>query len=274
MKMVWMHERMRRHSVSGVVLALVLALQACSLDEVEPPGELFGPSELGTALTLRASPDWVVADNTSVSDVVATLRGPNGQPLGGRAIVFTLLDQGGTNAMIGELSTITGQVIASGQTATAVTNGSGVAQVRFSAPARTDILSQTSVQIAARPSGDDANAAIYRVVRVEVIPAEPRLFPPNPDNAAPSCSFVVQATTPLNPDGSYPKGSQILFQSTSSDTAPGFIARYEWDFGDGTGDLKPDVNHSYGITGTYTVTHTVTDNNGASASCTKAITVK
>jgi hypothetical protein len=255
-------------------LMLLLGFQACSLEEVAEIPELTGPSELGLALTLRASPDWVVADNTSVSDVVATLRGPNGQPIGGRLILFTLADSGGIPAMIGELSTITGQVIASGQSATAVTNGSGVAQVRFSAPARTDIIASTTVMIAARPSGDDANAALYRTVKVEIVPAEPRLFPPNPDNTGPTCGFVTQPSLPPAADGTWPKGFQILFQSTSSDTAPGFIARYEWDFGDGTGDLKPDVNHSYGPTGTYTVTHTVTDNNGASASCTKAITVK
>jgi PKD repeat protein len=166
-------------------------------------------------------------------------------------------------AGIGELSTVGGQVIASGQAATAVTNGSGVAQVRFSAPARTDILTQTSVSIAGRPTGDDANAAIYKTVRVEVVPAEPRLFPPNPGNTAPTCSFTTQPSRGPNPDGSYPPGFQILFQSTSSDGSGGRIVRYEWNFGDGTGDLKPDTNHAYGPTGTYTVTHTATDNNGA-----------
>lgn len=263
----------RRQAPKALPLVLLLlGLQACSLEEVAIP-ELGGPSELGNALTLRANPDWVIADNTSVSDIVATLRGPNGQPVGGRLILFTLADSSAIPAMIGELSTVSGQVIASGQSATAVTNGSGVAQVLFSAPARTDILSATTVVIAARPSGTDANAAIYRTVRVEVVPAEPRLFPPNPANAGPTCSFTMQPSLGPNPDGSYPRGFQILFQSTSSDP-DGRIVRYEWDFGDGTGDLKPDVNHAYGPAGTYIVTHIVTDNNGAANSCTKPITVK
>ena len=263
----------RRQSPKALPLVLLLlGLQACSMETVEIP-ELTGPSELALALTLRANPDWVVADNESVSSIVATLRGPNGQPIGGRVILFTLADASAIPAMIGELSSVTGQVIASGQSATAVTNGSGVAQVRFSAPARTDILSATTVVIAARPQGDDANAAIYRTVRVEVVPAEPRLFPPRDGNSAPTCGFVTQPSVGPNPDGSFPTGFQILFQSTSSDS-DGRIVRYEWNFGDGNGDLKSDVNHAYGFAGTYTVIHSVTDNNGAIASCSRAFTIK
>lgn len=265
---------MRRQSFKALPLLLLLGLQACGLETVDIP-ELTGPSELALALTLRANPDFVVADNESVSEIVATLRGPNGQPLGGRGILFTIADASGIQAAIGELSTVTGEVIAGGQVATAVTNSTGVAQVRFSAPARTDILSATTVSIAARPMGDDANAAIYRTVRVEVVPAEPRLFPPRPGNTLPTCSFITQPTRGPHPDGSgaFPIGFQILFQSTSSD-ADGRIVRYEWDFGDGTGDLKPDVNKAYGLAGTYTVTHSVTDNNGGVASCTRAFVVK
>lgn len=269
---------MRRQSARALPLVLLLlGFQACGLEKVENAPDLSGPSELGLALTVRANPDWVVADNESVSDITATLRGPNGQPLGGRGILFVLADASAKPAAIGELSTVTGEVIAGGQSATAVTNSSGVAQVRFSAPARTDILSATSVVIGARPMGDDANAAIYRTVRVEVVPAESRLFPPNPDNKPPTCAFAVQPS--VGPGGvlfRYPVGFQILFQSTSSD-ADGRIVRYEWNFGDDAGpgsvDTKPDVNHAYGRTGAFTVTHRVTDNNGAQVTCTQAVTI-
>lgn len=262
----------RRGTKALPLVALLLGLQACGLEKVDIP-ELGGPSELALSLQMRANPDWVVADNVSTSDIVATLRGPNGQPIGGRTILFTLLSEGGIPAMIGELSTVSGQVIASGQSATAVTNGSGVATVRLSAPARTDILTQTSVQVAARPQGGDANEAVYRTVRVEIVPAEPRLFPPNPENNTPTCNFVTQPTFGPNPDGSFPRGFQILFQSTASDP-DGRIVRYEWDFGDGTGDLKPDVNHAFGGTGTFTVIHSVTDNNGGLATCFRDFVVK
>ena len=64
------------------------------------------------------------------------------------------------------------------------------------------------------------------------------------------------------------------FQSTASDpTAGGSIVRYEWDFGDGTVDDKPNVNKAYPVAGTYVVQHTVVDNNGAKGSCT-ALSIK
>jgi hypothetical protein len=273
MNMLRTRESLGRKKRGFLVLALLVGLQGCSLDKVEVPG-LSGPSELALSLTLKANPDFVVADNQSVAQIVATLRGPNSQPVGGRAILFNISDPTGTPALLGELSSVTGQVIASGQSATAVTNAQGVAIVNFAAPARTDILSDTSVRVAARPVADDANGAVDRFVVVQVIPAEPRLFPPNSGNTAPKCSFVVQQAIGPNADGSYPAGFQILFQSTSSD-ADGFIARYEWNFGDGNGDLKSDVNHAYGAAGAYKVTHQVTDNNGAIGTCTPVtITVK
>jgi PKD repeat protein len=133
--------------------------------------------------------------------------------------------------------------------------------VIYKAPARTDFTSNGSVLIAARPVGTDANAAVYRTVRIELRSAEGRLFPPNPDNVAPNCAIVVQAPFGMKTNTS------ILFQTNSSDP-DGSIVRYFWDFGDGspTSD-KPDVEHHYSSAGNYTVTHIVTDNNGLQTDC-------
>lgn len=53
----------------------------------------------------------------------------------------------------------------------------------------------------------------------------------------------------------------------------GFITSYVWSFGDGNGAQGSRVTHSYGTAGSYTVTLTVTDNVGQSASSTKSIVV-
>src|SRR5262245_36116377 len=129
-----------RQIKSLVVVGSLLLMQACGLEEVQIPENLVGPAGQGVMVKLGAVPDFVVADNESQSQVTATVFGPDGRPLAGRAIIFEITNPSGIIALIGELTTITGTQIASGQSATAVTNGNGVATVTFSAPARTDIL--------------------------------------------------------------------------------------------------------------------------------------
>jgi hypothetical protein len=263
-----------RKTQALLVLASLLLFQACGLEEVQIPADLIGPSGQGINVKLGANPDWVVADNESQSQVTATVYGPDGRPIAGRGVIFEITNPDGIIALIGELTTITGQQIASGQSATAVTNASGVATVTFSAPARTDILSPTNVLVRARIQGDDYSGARWGTVGIQVLPAEGRTFPPKDTNSDPTCGFVVQPSITPNNDGTYPAGFQILFQSTATDS-DGFIARYEWNFGDGTVDLKPDVNHAYAASGSYVVVHVVTDNNGGVSVCpTVTITVK
>lgn len=59
----------------------------------------------------------------------------------------------------------------------------------------------------------------------------------------------------------------------SSTDADGTIATRNWDFGDATSATAQNPAHTYGTAGTYNVSLTVTDNGGATASITKAVTV-
>jgi hypothetical protein len=245
-------------------VALAMTLGACSLDEVEPPA-LDGPSELGISLQVTATPDILLANGFSTSVIQVTARGPNGQALGNREIVFTIADGDGRTADIGTF-------IAPpsfrdlGTAITVRTNGQGVAQAVYEAPARTDATANRRVTVQARPVGNDAFSALYRTAAIELRMPEPRLFPANPGNTAPACNFAVQA-----PNG-FRAGTTILFQSTSSD-ADGSIVRYEWFFTDGSVDDSPDIAHVFRSAGLYQVTHVVTDNNGAQSACAADITV-
>ena len=241
-----------RAAVAAV--CLLLALAGCGLDKVTVPG-LSGPSELGLSFKLTVSPDILTADGISTASVQVAVRGPNGQPLGGRDIFFAITDEGGTFADIGSLSSNR-----------AVSNGNGIAQVIYTAPARTDFTANGSILILARPVTDDANGQIYREVRLELRSPEPKLFPPKNGNKGPNCAFTAE-----DPEGLF-VGKPILFQDTSTDT-DGFIVRYVWDFGDGTRDDKPDVVHYYTFAATYTVNHKVTDNNGADGFCFTTFTI-
>ncbi|MGZ4735392.1 MAG: PKD domain-containing protein [Acidimicrobiia bacterium] len=64
----------------------------------------------------------------------------------------------------------------------------------------------------------------------------------------------------------------VTFTSTSTDS-DGTIAGAQWNFGDGTTGAGTPNQHTYIQAGTYTVTLTVTDNSGATASTTQSVTV-
>lgn len=66
----------------------------------------------------------------------------------------------------------------------------------------------------------------------------------------------------------------ITFNASSSYDPDGYIISYYWDFGDGTNATGIVVSHHYKMTGNYTVTLTVTDNDGQSSSLSKIIWCK
>jgi len=70
-------------------------------------------------------------------------------------------------------------------------------------------------------------------------------------------------------------GLTVNFDASSSYDPDGQIIKYEWDFGDGTSATtsSPIVQHTYTQSGNYTVTLTVTDNDGLKSSTTEIITV-
>jgi PKD repeat protein len=83
---------------------------------------------------------------------------------------------------------------------------------------------------------------------------------PPPPNQPPNADFTSSAS-----------GLTASFTSTSTDD--GTITGYAWDFGDGTTGSGPAPQHTYATAGTYTVTLTVTDDQGATGTATKDVTV-
>lgn len=292
----------RRLSPFGVgltaAMAAVLALAGCGLDEIKIP-EMDGPAELGTSLRLTAVPDVITADGFSTSLVTVQLRDQNGRALAGRDIFFAVADSTGRFADVGSFRTSNGP----GTGATVRTDANGVASIVYTAPARTDATANQTVLITARPVSNDFEGQIYRTVRIELRSAEPRFFAPNPTNLGPSCGFTVEiptgscigqtpAPTPTPTPTASPTATptaappapdrgcvvrvntSVLFQSTAFDRDGGTIVRYFWDFGNGRQADHADVATSYNRAGSYTVTHVVTDNNGAQSACQATIVVQ
>ncbi|HEC82376.1 MAG TPA: PKD domain-containing protein [Thermoplasmatales archaeon] len=65
----------------------------------------------------------------------------------------------------------------------------------------------------------------------------------------------------------------VRFNASLSGDYNGYIVSYKWNFGDGTNGIGKIVNHTYAEGGYYTVTLTVTDDDGATNSTTKQIIV-
>jgi PKD repeat protein len=237
-------------------LTLALAMTGCGLDEVDVP-ELDGPSTFGISLLLTVSKDVLVADGRDFAVVTATVRGPDGRPAPNLDVFFAIADEDGNFADIGVIVGSNGP----GTGATVRTNAQGVAQVLYEAPPRTDATANQTVLVRARIVGTDFNGQTYRSVRIELRSAEPRLFPANPSNIPPNCDFI---TEPLV--GPFRANQVIGFHSISNDP-DGVIVRYEWNFGDGTSGDSPDTAKVYRTPGSYTVTHSVIDDDGGRMSC-------
>jgi PKD repeat protein len=64
----------------------------------------------------------------------------------------------------------------------------------------------------------------------------------------------------------------VAVDAAGSTDPDGSIAAYEWTFGDGASASGVTANHAYLTTGAFTVTLTVRDNRGATASATRTVT--
>ncbi|WP_420120741.1 PKD domain-containing protein [Nakamurella sp.] len=87
---------------------------------------------------------------------------------------------------------------------------------------------------------------------------------PPPVNAAPVANFTATVN-----------GLQVAFDGTGSTDSDGTISAYSWSFGDTTNDpvTTATASHTYAVGGTYTVELTVTDDDGATATTSKQVTV-
>jgi PKD repeat protein len=85
-----------------------------------------------------------------------------------------------------------------------------------------------------------------------------------PGNVPPTASFDYSCTA-----------ADCSFTSTSSDAAPGTITAHEWTFGDGGTSNVVSPSYRYGVTAPadFTVALTVTDNEGATDTETRTISV-
>lgn len=232
-----------RHSL--VVAVVGLLATGCNVKKTEAP-ELSGPSELGTAITLRATPDTLPQDGFSQSQILIEARDAHGQPLrslGVRAEIAV----GGVLQDFGLLSS-----------KNLMTGGDGRASVTYTAPKSvTTIDRQTTVSILVTPDGWDARNQVPRSVDIRLVPTG--VITP-PTNVAPDFE--------ISNDG--PTQMQVVTFIVEVD--PKYIS-YTWDFGDGSTGSGPSVEHQFRDAGDFAVTLTVADATGARFSRSKVVSV-
>jgi hypothetical protein len=93
-----------------------------------------------------------------------------------------------------------------------------------------------------------------------------------------SYSFTIAAgnippVADAGPDQTAAFGATVTFNGSGSYDPDGSIVSYGWNFGDGSTGTGEITTHAYSTDGTYTVTLTVTDNDGATGNDTAIVTV-
>ena len=85
-------------------------------------------------------------------------------------------------------------------------------------------------------------------------------------NQSPTASFTANPTSGVAPLG-------VAFNASNSSDSDGSIISYTWDFKDGDTGNGETITHTFSSAGSYTVSLIVTDNDGATDTTTKNITV-
>lgn len=85
------------------------------------------------------------------------------------------------------------------------------------------------------------------------------------EQQAPFADFIY---SPLNP-GTY---EPVVFADQSSDS-DGTVVGWSWNFGDGETSVSQNPTHQYSVAGNYTITFTVTDDDGNTNSSSQDVTI-
>lgn len=142
-------------------------------------------------------------------------------------------------------SATTGWTLPGGQTQRALALGTGPGRV-------TSVASDSNAPapLGATPRVTATASSSIRKATMWTVVLEPD--PESDPNVAPVASFTANC----------PQLTCTVDASGSTDTAPGTVASYAWDFGDGSTGTGVSATHTYATAGQRTVTLTVTDNQG------------
>ena len=230
---------LRRAAV--VVMASLWAV-GCALDSGEGPG-LTGPSGFALSVTATATPDRLPRDGTSQSVITVNVRDAQSRPVSGQRL---------TLAATPSIAALSAQEI--------VTDGNGLATFTLTAPP-SDAIAGNVVTILATPVGSVSGGSVARTIEVSLSGAV--------NTTMPSPSFTVTPTSP--------EVGQVTSFNASATTDEGTACMdnctYVWTFGNEAVKSGRIVTHAFQTAGIQSVTLTVRDAAGGSATIQQNVTV-
>ena len=235
--------------------ALGLAVLAgCTVKSTEAPS-LAGPSTFATAITLRAEPDSIYFDPFTGSTITVEARNEKGQP-----IALNMRAEIRVGGIVQDYGTLSTKLVQTSPT----TGQSRITYFPPAAPTSGTVTTQT-VSIAVTPIGTDAGSETTRTVDIQLVPVG-TIAPRNPDLVA---SFTVSPASP----SAFTTVSFDASASTNKGVVCGTLCGYNWNFGDGTTGTGIKATKEYRSGGSKTVTLTVNDAFGATATAIQTVTV-
>jgi PKD repeat protein len=234
-------------------LAIVLLGSACTVQNTDIPG-LAGPSELGLAIRVEASPDTITRNGYEQSKIIVTARDHNGAPKPDVGIRLDMVYGGAYQ----DLGTLVPRNLRTG--------ADGTATAVYTSPPPTHPLLgglEDIVSIVAVPVGTNAQSSMYHAADIRLMRPGVILAPAD----RPTARFTVTPTpvnldNPVFFDASASCGGQ--FDEAGVCRSSSAIASYQWDFGDGGFASGPRVSHAFAGVGSYSVKLTVTNDRGLS----------
>jgi PKD repeat protein len=256
-----------------LLAAGAVGLAGCTVHEQETPA-LSGPSEFALSFGLTATPDTISHDGSSQSALALSAYDANGRPRAGVTFRLDMFVQG--TAV--DYGTLSGKMI--------VTGSDGVARAMYTAPPPLPagsnlpacatvgaLLPGGCINIVATPVGTNFVTEATQSVEIHLLPLGVVL----PPAQTPTASFTV---TPTSPEAASPAQfdasascAGALNAAGACPSSAGNIVSYAWEFSDGGTASGRVVSHTFNLAQTFSVTLTVTNDRGRSASTTKQVSV-